>query len=243
MNNVEDLRKLLLSYDLTSVELVESRENENAYHAFVIVQYDNFGNRIPSDSTIRRVRKQLDSLELDVDLVIVDPDWDNLNRILKTRVLREFSKYIEYVHLRQEYRKVIANVRISKDIDTEISRSISDLVRQFLILTGHESNDIIIDTIDDFPSLTTILANLRTIAPCFIEHLEDRLRTSKFAVPSTKWLNRRLDELRRKGFVLRNSNGEFFLTFEGLNSLGTRKDSSSPDVRRALAMARKESII
>ena len=69
----------------------------------------------------------------------------------------------------------------------------------------------------------------------------EALAKKQFAVPNRVWLNHALDRLRKAGAVIRKKDGKFILTLKGLSSLGTLKNRLSPDVVRALAIARKGS--
>lgn len=88
------------------------------------------------------------------------------------------------------------------------------------------------------PSMT--LGALRIIAPCSVAALGAYLREIGFDVPSSVWMRRELRKLTNRGLVLPlSNNSKFALTYSGLILLGSGKSRGSPDIRRALALARR----
>ena len=88
----------------------------------------------------------------------------------------------------------------------------------------------------NYPTISAIMGVLRVLAPASPERLNEVLKGKSFFVPDQVWLNRSLDKIRKAGFVVRRSDGRYFLSVKGMNSMDTSLDRNSADVRRVLAM-------
>ena len=240
MIDQDKLEDILFSYNLDFTIVPHAEEHDSSLRVFVRVKYDNYRNATPSKKGLKEIRARIELEELDVELLVLDPEWESVNRILRNWVLRRFSKYITDFHVKRSRREVVISVRLKSGYTADRVRQIKSHIEGFMESIGYGRSNIQVVFSEEGPSLTTILANLRTISPCAIDELTAFMERKNIAVPSEKWMSRRLDELRRKGLVLRNDFGEFFLTAVGLSGLGSKKGRQSPDVRRALVLARRE---
>lgn len=91
----------------------------------------------------------------------------------------------------------------------------------------------------ELPTLTSILREVKIHQPVDLNGLLELLHT-KYASISGKWLNGKLDQLRKKGFLHRETNGCYVLTAIAIASVpaGTRHTSS--DIERALALGKRK---
>lgn len=94
-------------------------------------------------------------------------------------------------------------------------------------------------TESEFPTLAGILREIKINQPIELQKLLDLLHED-YASISDKWLNRKLDQLRKKGFLRREKNGCYVLTALAIASVpaGTRYTSS--DIERALALGKRK---
>lgn len=92
---------------------------------------------------------------------------------------------------------------------------------------------------EDLPANPMILRRLKTHAPVTTERLANELRSMRSMVPSVRWLQGKLDTLRKQGLVTRSSEGAYSLTEGGLSVVPHGKQRSSSDVERALAFGRR----
>lgn len=92
---------------------------------------------------------------------------------------------------------------------------------------------------DDVPSEHQIIRYLSTLAPVSVDRLHSRIGEAGFTIPSVRWLNGKLDYLARQGFLVFQQNAGFALTESGLSLLPKQEHRNSPDVQRALALARR----
>ena len=91
----------------------------------------------------------------------------------------------------------------------------------------------------DSPSEYQLIRHISTLSPVSVERLAQSLQKDDLHVPSTRWLNRQLDELSRRKLVKFQADGGFVLTETGLSVLPRLEHRNSPDVQRALALARR----
>ena len=122
-------------------------------------------------------------------------------------------------------------------LDTE-DAAIRSYIEQYIQATFLAGSKIYLISQEPIATNTEILAILRKFSPSNCEELGSHLVERGFSVPSTDWINRKLDALRKAGLLVRFSNRTYALTLDALHKLGTRKDRHSPDVSRLLALAR-----
>jgi hypothetical protein len=92
---------------------------------------------------------------------------------------------------------------------------------------------------DDLPTNPMILRRLKIHAPVTTERLANELRSMRSIVPNVRWLQGKLDTLRKQGLATRSSEGSYSLTEEGLSIVPHGTQRSSSDVERALALGRR----
>jgi len=133
------------------------------------------------------------------------------------------------------------NVMLELDsIHPEIKKDISDSLQTLFDESGFSINNIFwIDSSPfNLPTNIELLRLIKDYQPISALNIIEKL-TAQYEIIDIKWLNRKLDLLRKKGFVIRQSeNGTFVLTMEALSLIpaGTRRTSS--DITRALAMGK-----
>lgn len=92
---------------------------------------------------------------------------------------------------------------------------------------------------DNVPSEHQIIRYISTLSPVSVDGLHKRIGEAGFTVPSTRWLNSKLDYLARRDFLVFQQGAGFALTESGLALLPKQHHRNSPDVQRALALARR----
>ena len=91
----------------------------------------------------------------------------------------------------------------------------------------------------ELPSLSALLRKIKIYQPLPIQELLEYL-LPKYASVSDKWLNRKLDNLRKKGFVHRDENGCYVLTAMALAAIPAGARYASSDIERALALGKRK---
>lgn len=136
---------------------------------------------------------------------------------------------------------VIIVVRSANDLPDDADRKkIHRKIEKILEVVDLEVGTVLYALLrGDSPSEYQLIRHISTLAPVSVERLAQSLQKDELHVPSTRWLNRQLDELSRRKLVKFQANGGFVLTEAGLSVLPRLEHRNSPDVQRALALARR----
>jgi hypothetical protein len=113
------------------------------------------------------------------------------------------------------------------------------LIKDFLKLYNIEGATIHGDS-RDLPAKPMILRTLKVYAPVKTENLAEVLREKGATIPSSHWLQAKLDGLRKQGLIIRSKEGEYALTELGLGVAPHGKNRLSSDIERALAFGRRK---
>lgn len=125
---------------------------------------------------------------------------------------------------------------LNQELLEDIERHLRDILAEANILVNAISW---ISTESEVPTLATILREIKINQPIELNGLLELLHEDYSSV-SDKWLNRKLDQLRKKGFLRREKNGCYVLTALAIATVpaGTRYTSS--DIERALALGKRK---
>ena len=82
------------------------------------------------------------------------------------------------------------------------------------------------------------LRYVRNLSPVTIETLMQKFRAANIAFGTEKDLSHTLDKLRKSEYLVRSKSKKYHMTSNGLNLLGSKFGSDSPDIIRMLALAR-----
>jgi hypothetical protein len=97
-----------------------------------------------------------------------------------------------------------------------------------------------INSDNDLPSHPAILKMVKSIQPAMIECINENLK-SNYPDTSEKWLNKQLDKLIKKKFLVRDKSSEnYSLTSHGLSVVPNTLNRNSSDVIRALALGKRK---
>jgi hypothetical protein len=118
--------------------------------------------------------------------------------------------------------------------------SLRALCRDLFKVFGLDAPTLLLGETEQLPTNPTILRSLKINSPASAEELAGHLRSGSSLVPNVRWLETKLDTLRRNGFVSRSSDGEYSLTEFALSVVPYSKSRSSSDVERALALGRRK---
>ena len=92
----------------------------------------------------------------------------------------------------------------------------------------------------ELPSALAVLRALKATSPSPPEMVSEFLEGAGFLVPPKRWMDAKLDWLRKQQLILRRQDGCYVMTETGLRLVPHGKGSSSSDVQRALALARRK---
>ncbi|EOY5423050.1 hypothetical protein I6M88_20295 [Citrobacter sedlakii] len=89
------------------------------------------------------------------------------------------------------------------------------------------------------PTMMAILRAAKKCQPFDLPELFGQLDNGDYHIESIDWLNGKLDNLRKKGFLLRSHDGIYRMTLAGLEIVPVTKSRQSSDIERVLYLARK----
>ena len=96
-----------------------------------------------------------------------------------------------------------------------------------------------VDSSKDLPTLPSLLRYLKINQPIKLEPFEQVLR-EEFSAVSKRWLNKKLDNFRRKNWIIREQTGNYCLSAKGLSIVPAGAKYTSSDIDRVLALGRKK---
>ena len=125
---------------------------------------------------------------------------------------------------------------LNQELQQSIEKHLCNILDEANILVNAISWS---STESELPTLAAILRKIKIYQPIDLNSLLELLHKNFYSI-SDKWLNRKLDQLRKKGFLHREKNGRYVLTALGIATVpaGTRYTSS--DIERALALGKKK---
>lgn len=220
-------------------------EEGGGYFAYVNSARGIDGSLHPSKQKISTLEKELSDKGLPVSFILTDNYLLDIESGLRATLLANHSDMIRNVFLSLEGDKARVWIEPKADIRSAIPL-LSGTAQAFLELSKVKLQSIIL-TVDDFlPANFAIISVLRTISPASLKQLSSALVAKNFSIPSDDWVRRKLESLRKKNLVVWiKGDGDmphtYTLTLKGLKALGTKKNRSSPDITRVLAICHSSS--
>lgn len=215
-------------------------DRETSSHlVFISVQVNDDGKQVPSNYKLSLAERDAEAKYGEITVILVNRGDEDISRSIKSVLLRRFSDDIRNVFSRVVDGRVTVWVDTksasSREKTVEMERPVTGIVEHF----GLQLLNFVNTSEVNIPSETVCVNTIRTKAPVSSKEVINELRQKGFEVPSEKWLSPILDRLRKRGLIYRQSNGSFVMTVMGLKVLGSGKNRRSPDVARALDLARR----
>ena len=245
-NKIGTLQKYLRKKRFRYAHNVRIRPNSN--ELVVVVLESMLGPTVTKTTTSRRQLAMLTkAIARDCDLAIEfliskGQDQEDMETGLKASLRKRFPGVVEHcmTSLREDrfvdvWIDAVATITLSESDD------VKSAVLAYLATFDLELGVIrLADSSAPLPSLMAILRALKTESPALPEELALKLTTLGFTVPSTRWVAKMLDSLRRRNRALRRRDGSYVLTQDGLDLVPHGRGSQGSDVARALALGRRK---
>lgn len=221
---------------------VQDASEENRFYVFIKITRNKLGFQRPSNYKLRRLSENFEKRNLHVAFIIVGDEGENVQATVKTILFRFFPDIVRNTFVASEDKGgVTVWVEPKKILTSKEEDTITSKTKDILQVLGIRLDAVKITSSENLPTRTACLNSIRLKSPLTQEELQMALIERNFHIPNEDWLSRMLDKLRRAGFILRRENGQFVLTLSGLRSLGSAKNGRSPDISRALDIARRGS--
>lgn len=238
-----ELEEIAEAFEDRGINLVGSvvKDRDAIRHlVFVSVEFDeNTGAQTPTNYAISRVEREVEEQFGAITVILVRRGDEDISSSIKSMLIRRYPDKIRNVFssVKCDWVSVWVDPKspTTKEKSDEMMQAVSGLVQHFELALV----DFVNTSEVNLPSETTCIGVIRKKAPVAIPEILAELTTRGFEVPGEEWLSRVLDRWRKKNLIHRKANGEFVMTVRGLNALGSAKNRRSPDVGRALDMARR----
>lgn len=219
--------------------LVSHPDEKNDYIAFVRIKIDKKGQKSPGSRAISQAKKLATESGYNVSFIAVSDGDNDFDTSLKSVLFSKYGDKLRNTFASFSNRRAEVWIEPKAQLSLQERDQIREAVSGFVDLIGFEVVGVSFTDSENTPTPTAILKVLRIIAPCSADALRTTLGGQGFTVPNVAWLNHTLDKMRKAGLLVRSKNGHFFLSLIGLYRLGTAKSRQSPDISRALDLARR----
>jgi len=236
---LEITNKLLASGVTLVGDLVQDAGDENKYYAFTKVIRDDAGAQRPSNHALRKITDSFNEVLLQVTFILVEDDREDILANVKAMLLRTFPEFVRNVFPTFGDQGVVVWVEPKKLLQPDEEATLISKSEEFLEFLNTPLVSFHITTTQNIPTRTACLNLIRLHSPLDQQRLRAELLARGFHIPSDDWLSNMLDKLRKADFILRRKNGQYTLTLFGLEALGSAKNRRSPDIVRALDIARR----
>lgn len=220
-------------------DLVRDATIENKYYAFVQVTRRADGAQNPTNYKLRTISDIIERLGAELIFVLIEDDRQDVLVNTKAVLIRNFPEKIRNVFPTFGSRGVVVWIEPKGILPAHDLEAMRSTAEDFLGFLKFSLEDVHVTSSENLPTKTACLNAVRFMAPVKLNDLRVELVRRDFHIPSDEWLSHTLDKLRKTDYVVRSKSGAYSLTLLGLRSLGSGKNRRSPDVVRALAMAKR----
>lgn len=240
MSRLDEIAKAFDDRGIALAGSVVKDLDANRHLVFVSVDTNEEGSQIPTNRAISKVERAVEEKFGDLTVVPVRRVNDGISSSIKTMLFRTYPNEMCNVFSSIDRKSVSVWVETksptAKELSDEMKEAVAGFVGHFQLELLHFINASELN----LPSETACIGTIRKKAPVTVPDISAELKRLGFEIPGEHWIEKILDRLRKRKLIHRKANGEFVMTVQGLKALGSRKNRRSPDVRRALDMARRE---
>ncbi len=241
MLSVEDTTRRLEEAGLELVgKIVIDALLPSTYYVFINVELDAHGRQTPSTSKLKTIAEDFNSEETDLRFILMNRTKTNIEATINGALDRRFSTVVKNAFVADAETGITIWIEPRIPLSSHIESEIRSVVAEISSVLRIPSKEIYFTTTAHVPTPTACLGAIRIGAPINADTLRTQLINRGFQLPDGVWLMRMIDRLRKSGWILRlKGSDKYVLTIKGLRDLGSSKTSESPDVVRALALARR----
>jgi len=240
LNKLEEFPKIQSTHYVSDVRI---RQADNAL--LLYVPRNKVSGKINRDCTSERQLKNLqkklaNKYDLVVEIIYTYPENQENLESACYQILNQRFKNIKEIYLSFLNESTIdvwiAVDNLTSTIESDITASLNNIVNESS-LTLHSIQWV--NPVVDLPTYLYILNSLKIHQPIKISRLTEII-SKTFSAVNEKWLNKNLDTLRKKKFLIREKTGFYQVSERGLAVLPNQLSSNSSDVQRALALGKRK---
>jgi hypothetical protein len=225
----------------------QAKESHSMPHGIALfIDSDDIAARADSKHTswrqLRRLQQDIrKKLEIDIEwIVIPGPEVAALETALIEILRSQFpgifaSAFVSSPKISPAWvwLEAIPGTRQMPD-----SKAVESCVRDLFKVFGFEAPNVVYANANELPSNITILRSIKINSPILVEDLLSIMMRKGSAIPDLRWLQTKLDTMRKSGLLVRAHSGHYALTELALATVPISKNRTSSDVERALALGR-----
>jgi hypothetical protein len=135
---------------------------------------------------------------------------------------------------------VVAWIVVGSSPGAEIETRILGEAKELLDKVGVSRAELhLVQPTKPAPPIMAILRSVKRLAPVLENDLAEDLERRGMPCPSARWLTSKLDAARKRGWLVRATDGRYALTAEGLEVVPHPRGRASSDIERVLSLARR----
>lgn len=241
MYNQSDILELLKENSIEVVGDIFVEPGTKTNNVFVKVVEIGPGKRKPNSYDLKVVAAKAIEKGFELNFILVGDEQLPVHEpTLIAAFTNKLYDRIRNVFVTNNGRKHVVWIEPKTSLTEDEHALAISITEKYFGLVAEKLETIIFSNSSSFPTDYACLSLLRIKAPVTVEELLQHLRDKNFNVPNVKWLSYKLDKFRKNGRVLRQrENEKYVLTLSGLMALGSAKNRRSPDIVRALDIARR----
>ena len=138
-----------------------------------------------------------------------------------------------------DFGELITNIE-SKQISNDVRKKIEKYYTSLLV--QHELVSAQVNWSEeglDLPSSAAMLKHLKINQPVTLKQYVDTF-AGEYSMLNKKWLAKKFDGLRKKGFLVRGADTKYRLSLKGIEVVPAYPSRTSSDILRALALGKKK---
>ena len=245
MINIEEIKSYLASKKKTYVTDVRVRSSDETIMLYV--SQDRISPQVKSGLTSHR---QLNNLKKNIrqkfsrsaEVILFQNDAQKeLESGFYQILSRKFNGQIISLYISFRDKSVVDGfievANLTEQLQTEISEHFNLILKETDLQLG---SLYWLDSPADFPTIIALLRVLKVLQPVSLKELTTKIQKDYSSI-SDRWLNHKLDQLRKKGLILRQKvNNTYVLSGDALRVIPAGARRTSSDIERALALGRKK---
>lgn len=218
--------------------IVEMPNVEGGIFIPIVTRRLSDGSSKPPKSALLAARQQIGELNYLSEFILVNERSEEAEHSLRSSLLVSFPDLVRNAFLSIEASSSNVWLELKKQATEDERQRLNEHVGRSIDLFKLPPASVLSLADLELPTRLELLSLIRLMAPVNCEGLHSELQQRSFTIPSSDWIKRQFDLLRKTGFVVRRHDGNYVLTLNGLKRLGTSKGRRSPDVIRLLALAK-----
>ena len=240
MSSSEEITSQLKKLGITfSGNVIEDINKHNKFYVFIYLRIDSRGRQKPSRKKLKSVFNHFHEKGIEVIFIPMSKYMEHIRNSLCLFAQYNYPRIIKNVFAVFDGEYVDVWIEPNKPIDENTKLEIENKMKEFMRFLNIRLRSLSMTLTGRIASQTAVLKLIRISAPIQHNEIEKILISKGFDTPDNEWLSRMLDRLRKSNKIVRRRDGYFCLSLKALKILGTDKGRNSPDITRALDIARR----